>query len=106
MPADPHKDKAAATDDLQTQLDALRADIAALAALLQTDGRKMADTLRARAEELRDQTRAEVESALGDIRANAGRIEDQLESRVRDKPLQSLLMAFGLGLVVSVFLRR
>jgi ElaB/YqjD/DUF883 family membrane-anchored ribosome-binding protein len=33
-------------------------------------------------------------------------MEDEFETRVREKPLQSLLMAFGLGLVVSILLRR
>jgi ElaB/YqjD/DUF883 family membrane-anchored ribosome-binding protein len=50
--------------------------------------------------------RQEARAALEDIRAEAARIEAGLEAQVREKPLQSMLMAFGLGLFVSVLLRR
>lgn len=106
MPTQKPKDDTTASDDLQSQLDALRADIATLAALLQSDGARLADGLRARAEELTGEARARAEAAFGDLRANAGRIEERLEAEVREKPLQSLLMAFGFGLLLSLFLRR
>lgn len=94
------------TEDLQAQLDALRAELAALAATLQADGKKMAEALKDRAEELSDEAKVKARAALHDIRAETDRLEERLEAQVREKPLQSLLMAFGLGLIVSVLLRR
>jgi ElaB/YqjD/DUF883 family membrane-anchored ribosome-binding protein len=93
-------------DDLQAQLDALKAEIASLAELLQADGRKMADALKERAEELSDETVAKARAALKDLRAETDKLEDRLEAQVREKPLQSVLLAFGLGLIVSILLRR
>ena len=93
-------------DDLQAQLDALRAEIASLAATLQADGWKMAEALKDRAEGMSEEAAARARAALHDIRAETDRIEDRLEAQVRQKPLQSLLAAFGLGLIVSIVLRR
>jgi ElaB/YqjD/DUF883 family membrane-anchored ribosome-binding protein len=94
------------TEDLQAQLDALRAELAALAGSLQADGKKMAEALKDRAEGLSEEAKVRARAALHDIRAETDRLEDRLEAQVRDKPLQSILMAFGLGLIVSIFLRR
>jgi ElaB/YqjD/DUF883 family membrane-anchored ribosome-binding protein len=77
-----------------------------LAELLQADGRKMADALKERAEELSDETVAKARAALKDLRAETDKLEDRLEAQVREKPLQSVLLAFGLGLIVSILLRR
>ncbi len=105
MPAETPKGKAGG-DDLQGQLDALRAEIAALAATLQTDGKRMADALKDKAEGLSDEAVARARAALKDIKAETDRLEDRLEAQVREKPIQSLLMAFGLGLIVSILMRR
>ena len=94
------------TDDLQTQLDALRAELASLATSLQADGRKMAGALKDRAEELTEEAKVRARATLRDISRETDRLEDKIEAQVRDKPLQSLMLAFGLGLVVSVLLRR
>lgn len=93
-------------DDLQAQLDALRAEIAALAATLQSDGRKLADSLKERAGDMSEEAVAKARATLKDIKAETDRMEDKLEAQVREKPLQSVLIAFGLGLVVSILLRR
>jgi ElaB/YqjD/DUF883 family membrane-anchored ribosome-binding protein len=105
MPAETPKGKTGG-DDLQAQLDALKAEIAALAETLQTDGKRMAEALKDRAEGLSDEAVARARAALKDIKAETDRLEDKLEAQVREKPLQSLLMAFGLGLVVSILMRR
>lgn len=96
----------AGEDDLQAQLDALKADIAALAALLQGEGRGLAEALAAKAAEMSGEAAQRTREALGDIGAETARIEERIETRVREKPLQSVLLAFGLGLFVSVLLRR
>ena len=93
-------------EDLQTQLDTLRAEIASLAATLQADGWKMAEALKDRAGGMSGEATARARAALHDIRAETDRLEDRLEAQVREKPLQSLLTAFGLGLIVSIILRR
>jgi ElaB/YqjD/DUF883 family membrane-anchored ribosome-binding protein len=93
-------------EDLQAQLDALKAEIASLAATLQADGWKMAEALKDRAGGMSGEAAARARAALHDIRAETDRLEDRLEAQVREKPLQSLLTAFGLGLIVSIILRR
>lgn len=93
-------------EDLQAQLDALRAEIASLAATLRDDGWKLAETLKDRAEGMSEEAGARARETLRGIRAETDRLEDRLETQVREKPLQSLLAAFGLGLIVSIILRR
>jgi ElaB/YqjD/DUF883 family membrane-anchored ribosome-binding protein len=105
MAAETPKGKAG-NDDLQTQLDALRADLSALAALLQANSQKAAEGLKEKADALTGEARARATAAMGDLRREADRLEDRLETQVREKPLQSLMMAFGLGLLVSILLRR
>jgi ElaB/YqjD/DUF883 family membrane-anchored ribosome-binding protein len=94
------------SDDLQAQLDALRSEIASLAASLQADGKKMAGAIKDRAEGLTEEAKVRARATLKDIQTETDRIEDKIEAQVREKPLQSVLLAFGLGLVVSVLLRR
>jgi ElaB/YqjD/DUF883 family membrane-anchored ribosome-binding protein len=105
MPAETPKGKAG-PDDLQAQLDALKSEIAALVAALRQDGLKAAEAFAAQAGKTAGEAGQEARAALEDIRAEAARIEAGLEAQVREKPLQSMLMAFGLGLFVSVLLRR
>jgi ElaB/YqjD/DUF883 family membrane-anchored ribosome-binding protein len=108
MPAEQQTSRAKKPEgeDLQAQLDAIKSELASLAASLSAEGKAMADALREKAEGISDEAKVKAQAALKDIKAETDRLEEKLEAQVREKPLQSLLIAFGLGLIVSMFLRR
>ena len=92
--------------DIETDLAALRADVAALAESLRAYGHArandMTDPARARADDLA----GAAGEAAQDLRRQVDALEKELESTVRDHPVQALLAAFGLGFVLSLLLRR
>lgn len=98
--------EAEAAEKIDGQLDAIRAELAAFAATLRTYAEEKAGDLRASAEALAEDAKSKTRETIADLRSEADRLEDALEARVKEKPLQSLLMAFGLGVIVSLFLRR
>lgn len=82
------------TTDLQADLIALRADLQALAGDVSALGRNQITRARSQASEF--------------ARAGNQAIEDMegnLIEAVRERPLQSLALAFGLGYVVAMFNR-
>ena len=103
--SDPTPD-AEAAEKIDSQLNSIRAELAALAATLTAYGKEKAEDLRATAEALTEEATIKTRETISDLRSEADRLEEALEARVKEKPLQSLLMAFGLGVLVSLFLRR
>jgi ElaB/YqjD/DUF883 family membrane-anchored ribosome-binding protein len=98
--------EADATPTMEAQLDALRADIAALAATLTAYGKDKVADMQAAADDVAGDAASRARAALRDVRRETDKLEERLQEQVQDKPLQSLLVAFGLGLVVSLILRR
>lgn len=96
----------AATDDAAPDLDRLRRELAALVqqigALAQhgsADARKAAERLGADARRAFDAAQDQGRNRIDTARAD-------LESHVHKSPLQSVLMAFGLGFIVALLVRR
>jgi ElaB/YqjD/DUF883 family membrane-anchored ribosome-binding protein len=91
---------------LEAQLEALRAEIEALAATVSSLGRDKIAEIQAKAEAVAGDMAGSARAALGEVRRETEKLEEQMKQQVQEKPLQSLLVAFGLGVIVSLILRR
>ncbi len=104
--AEQRASNAATQEELSKQIEQLRKDVSEITHTLGELTRGQVTELRSRAErrasELRDRGRA-----MADEVGNQARdIEHEAEDYVRRKPLQSLAIAAGLGLLVGYLTRR
>lgn len=102
----PRKKKPAAaaadTAALEARLEALRAEIDEIQASLAGKAEKKAEAAAA----INEDVLKEARQALRKIHEQASGLEETLGVQTREKPLQTLLVAFGAGFVVSLLLRR
>lgn len=98
--------KPATEADVQAQIDQLREDIAGLAKLIGDLGNQKASDARARAEKFRDDATKAGQEAYERARDEALSLEEEVEDRIRMKPLQSVLIAAGVGFLAALFTRR
>ena len=105
-------DKAAGADtppgaaEIEAQLHAIRTEVTALAAMVAAFGKDRAQAFRATAQTMTDDTREKVRHATDDLAHEAETLEQALDARLSAHPFQSLLVAFGLGVLASLMLRR
>ncbi|PZA08860.1 MULTISPECIES: YqjD family protein [unclassified Meiothermus] len=102
-------DDSGAADDLQALKDdlrSLREDVRSLMESLKGAASSKAKELGHALKETGDQLGSQVKDALDAAREKGERAASDLESRVQERPLLSLLVAFGLGLVLSRILDR
>lgn len=85
---------------------ALRADVAALAASLRAFGATRTEAARDSAETLSAEALDRARATLADLRRQIEGAEGAAEARVAAHPLQALMVAFGLGFLASLALRR
>jgi len=57
-------------------------------------------------QELGNAARAAAKEKWGDLRETAADLEGRMEERIRNKPVQSVLIAAGVGLVIGLLLNR
>jgi ElaB/YqjD/DUF883 family membrane-anchored ribosome-binding protein len=93
-------------DSLDAQVAAIRAEVAALAAMLTSLGKDKVGEWQSAAENMTEDATLRARAAVKDIRAETEKLEEKLQAQVQEKPLQSLLVAFGIGVIVSLILRR
>jgi ElaB/YqjD/DUF883 family membrane-anchored ribosome-binding protein len=93
-------------DSLDAQVAAIRAEVAALAAMLTSLGKDKVGEWQSAAENMTEDATLRARAAVKDIRAETEKLEEKLQAQVQEKPLQSLMVAFGLGVIVSLILRR
>lgn len=96
-----------ATQELEARLESLRADMDEIMKALGDKAGKQASEVKEaftgnRAEEILDELR----EVLGDVKRRAGDAEKKVVETAREHPLQSLLVAFGVGFLASLLLRR
>ena len=94
------------TEDLNKQIEQLRADVAAI-------GTTLSDLAAAKAGELGDRARGEAEAlgergrqSLDEAARQLDRLESGTADYVRTRPVQALAIAAGLGLLVGFLSRR
>jgi ElaB/YqjD/DUF883 family membrane-anchored ribosome-binding protein len=93
-------------DDAEAQLRAMRAELASLAEMVSTFAKGEAHALRVSAEKVAEEATAKARKVREELAHGVGQAEKALDHRVQEHPLQSLLMAFGLGLLISLLMRR
>lgn len=92
--------------EIEAQLHAIRTEVTALAALVAAFGKDRAQAFRATAGTMAEGTAEKVLKMTGDLGQEAKKLEQALDERLTEHPVQSLLMAFGLGFLASMLLRR
>lgn len=106
-----------ADGSLQKELDALRSDIASVQAdigritetIKKTTGESIQDTgesIRRRFEELQRRIQGQASQALGAARTRGRRSVEGVEHQIEERPFVSMLIAFGVGLLISYLLGR
>ena len=100
------KDEVPPGEDLQADIEQLKADIAELTEQLQLMRDHSYGTARRAANEGIEQLRAQGEAAYESLKANANDLEEQLADTVREKPLTSLAIAAGVGFLLALISRR
>jgi ElaB/YqjD/DUF883 family membrane-anchored ribosome-binding protein len=84
-----------ASDQLREKTSAIRDDL-----------RDLGRLTREAAQEKLGEVRQVADDYLGQGRKKAAELEDRVESYVREKPLQSVLIAAGVGVLLGFLLRR
>lgn len=85
--------------DLRASFDKLSKDVASL-------HHSLAEVLRSRAGQAAAEIREGIDSAAEDIGTKSAEYKDSIEKTVRERPFQSLLAAFGIGLLIAQLFRR
>jgi ElaB/YqjD/DUF883 family membrane-anchored ribosome-binding protein len=103
-----HKDFEMATESetLRKDVQELRAAMEQLTKDVSTISQSLAKDLKGRASETADGLRDSARSAAHQIGEKGRESTETMEQTVRERPFQSLLVAFGAGLLLSQFLRR
>ena len=91
---------------LQKDLRALRSDMDRLVASLTQEQKAKADRLKASAEEVYGKAREKARDSLDNAAALGRELVATLERSVAERPLTTLLAAFGVGMAIGHFLRR
>jgi ElaB/YqjD/DUF883 family membrane-anchored ribosome-binding protein len=92
----------AADAALRSEVEALRAELANLHEQMRSFGTSAARTAKAG---VRD-ARAHLHDAVGSAKEHGKNAAESLEAKVEEHPLVSLGVAFGVGLIVGVILRK
>lgn len=100
------KDLRPSDADLEEQVKVLREDIHRLASTLGALGSRKYDDTKSKAMDSYEQAVAEGERALKEIQARAKNLESDLADKVREKPLQAMAIAAGVGFLFALFSRR
>lgn len=96
----------AAGREVERELQALRAEVAALAKALRAYGGAAAEEVTERAQGASQDALAEALKAVRDLREQADGVQERLEGDVRAHPLAWLAGAAVLGLLVGMLLGR
>ena len=95
---------AAANYDAEVQ--AIKDDVAGLRKDLQTLIKTVADDQKAHGKEALDKARAEVNRLASEARAKGREGVHALETQIEERPFTSVLVAFGIGLILGKLLDR
>ena len=95
-----------AADNYDAEVQAIKADIAGLRKDLQTLIKTVADDQKAHGKETLDKARAEVNRLAGEARAKGREGISAIENQIEERPFTSVIMAFGIGLILGKLLDR
>lgn len=100
--AEGEKDAAA----IEEQLARIRSDISELASTIASLGSRRVRGARDQADQRLHELTGAGEEALDELRRQLRMLERDVEARVRDKPLQTLGIAAGVGFLLALIMRR
>jgi ElaB/YqjD/DUF883 family membrane-anchored ribosome-binding protein len=92
--------------DLEVQIARLREDLAGLADTVSKLGKAKASDLGGRAQAHADEAVAASREALRAMNARAGELEQDVATRIRERPFVALAIAAGVGFVAAMMARR
>ena len=92
--------------EIRTEMAEIRNDIAALTKSLGKYGKARAGGMQASATDFTEEMLAESRRAVKKLGKQVSRLEKDMESDVREHPLQWFLGALGVGLVITMLTRR
>lgn len=92
--------------DIEAQLEAIRADVTALSSMMGAFFKDKVHEFEATAGAAADEATAKAKQARKYVEESVEQAEKALDHRVKENPLQSLAMAFGLGVLVAYLMRR
>ncbi|GEM86942.1 DUF883 family protein [Meiothermus granaticius] len=98
-----------AKDDLEAlraDLKALRADVTHLMGSLKGAASSASKEIAAGLAGTKEQLGGQIKETLNSVKDKGGELTQGLEHQVQERPLMSVLVAFGLGLVLSRLLER
>lgn len=87
--------------DLEAEIAALREDIAAITATLGDIARYRADEAQTKVHKVKRKVANTGEQALESVQENLELAEGELKNVIRDKPISSVLIAAGVGFLLS-----
>jgi ElaB/YqjD/DUF883 family membrane-anchored ribosome-binding protein len=104
-------EKTAAADqdivqDISAELEQIKKDIAALGETLGSYGKARVKAFPDLASDSAEETLESARQAIKEIRREARTLEQTMERRVSDHPMQSLLLAVGLGYLIAFLSRK
>lgn len=91
---------------LKDDIAALRADLSSLTKSMKSMGNSAVGDLQALGAEKFDELRAELERTSGEVRQKGEASVAEIERAVRERPLMSLLAAFGAGMLITRLMDR
>lgn len=98
--------KSSTAKDLEAKLESLRADMDEIMKALGQKAEDEVSDVKGKIGETAEDVIGDLRDVLKQIRKQAGSAEQVIESNTREHPLQSLLLAFGLGFLISIVMRR
>jgi ElaB/YqjD/DUF883 family membrane-anchored ribosome-binding protein len=91
--------------DLEAEITALREDISAITATLGDIAKHRTKEAKAEVERAGRKVQAKGEEAVETVQENFEHAEDEIKTMIRDKPIASVLVAAGVGYLLSKVLR-
>jgi ElaB/YqjD/DUF883 family membrane-anchored ribosome-binding protein len=101
-----HVQPTTSTDDLRRQAKGIKQDLGQLGRTAKDVARDKLGDARKKAVEYVDEGKQRTAQYYEQGKHEASRIEDQLESYIRENPLKSMLIATGAGLLLGMLMRR
>ncbi len=96
----------ATTDDLEAQIAALKADVAALTGTLKDMGIQKGVSLKSSAKDSAEALRKRGEDTAADLKKSAQHYYATAESQVRENPAAAIGIAAGVGFLVGLIMNR
>lgn len=91
--------------ELDAEIAALRDDVAAITSTLADIVKYRGEEAKAEVKKVRNKAIAKGEETVEMVGENVQAAEDELKTMIRDKPIQSVLIAAGAGYILSKILR-